>query len=125
MTGAGKPKIADFGLAAVQDTLDLSQTGQLLGTPFYMSPEQAQSRAHDVDHRTDIFSLGATLYEALTLRRPFDGDTSHQVILKIAEEDPLGPREIRSLVPTDLATISLKALEKDPSRRYATARIRA
>lgn len=121
LTAAGQPKIADFGLARVHDALGLSETGQLLGTPFYMSPEQARSRA-PLDRRTDVFSLGATLYEALTLRRPFEGDTSHQVLAKIAIEDPPDPRDIRSLVPRDLATICLKALEKEPSKRYATAR---
>jgi len=121
LTSAGQPKIADFGLARVENALSLSQTGTLLGTPFYMSPEQARSGLEKVDHRTDIFSLGATLYESLTLHRPFEGDTSHQVILNIAEKEPADPRDIRSLVPTELATICLKALEKDPAHRYASA----
>jgi tetratricopeptide (TPR) repeat protein len=121
LSADNRPKIVDFGLALVQDDLGLSRTGQLVGTPYYMSPEQAASKRMGLDHRTDVFSLGATLYEALTLRRPFEGDTSQQVLGRILVEDPQDPRRLRSRVPDDLAVICLKALEKSPERRYASA----
>lgn len=114
----GDPKVADFGLAMVQDGLGLSRTGQLMGTPYYMSPEQAAGRYIGLDHRSDVFSLGATMYEALTLRLPFDGDTGQQVLSKILLEDPPDPLRIRSRVPGELAVICLKAMEKKPERRY-------
>ncbi|MCH2107260.1 MAG: serine/threonine-protein kinase, partial [Planctomycetes bacterium] len=115
-----QPKVADFGLAMMEDQLSLSRTGEFMGTPFYMSPEQAASKRMGIDHRTDIFSLGATLYEALTLIRPFNGDTSQQVFQQILLADPPNPREVRSRVPRDLAVICLKALEKMPEQRYPT-----
>ncbi len=113
-----QPKVADFGLAMMEDQLSLSRTGEFMGTPFYMSPEQAATRRMGIDHRTDIFSLGATFYEALTLARPFNGDTSQQVFQQILLVDPPNPRELRSRVPRDLAVICLKALEKMPDQRY-------
>ena len=116
----GRPKLADFGLAMIQDQGGLSRTGELTGTPFYMSPEQAASKRMGIDHRTDVFSLGATLFEALTLRRPFEGDTSQQVLSQILVEEPPDPRSIRSRCPADLSVICLKALEKSRERRYPT-----
>ncbi len=115
-----KPKVADFGLAIMEDQLSLSRTGEFMGTPYYMSPEQAATRRMGLDHRTDVFSLGATFYEALTLMRPFNGDTSQQVFQQILLADPPNPREVRSRVPRDLAVICLKALEKMPEQRYQT-----
>ncbi|TDJ66176.1 MAG: hypothetical protein E2O39_16935, partial [Planctomycetota bacterium] len=119
LTPDGRPKVADFGLALVDDSSDLSRTGEVMGTPYYMSPEQVASRLIRIDHRTDVFSLGATLYEALTLTRPFEGDTSQQVYEKILTVDPVDPRVVRSRVPRDLSVICTKALEKDVQRRYA------
>jgi serine/threonine protein kinase len=121
ITPSGEPKIADFGLAKVQDELGLSRTGELTGTPFYMSPEQAASKRLGIDARADVFSLGATFYEALTLRRPFQGESSREVMEKILLEDPLDPRRVQRQVPRDLAVICLKALEKRRERRYASA----
>jgi serine/threonine protein kinase len=118
ITEDDRPKVADFGLAKINDDLVLSRTGELAGTPFYMSPEQAAGRLARVDERSDVFSLGATLYESLTLSKPFDGDTSQQVLQRIITEDPPDPRRLRSKVPWDLAVICLKTLEKDPGRRY-------
>jgi len=118
ITPDGTPKVTDFGLAKIEDALALSRTGDFAGTPYYMSPEQAMSRRIGVDHRTDIFSLGATLYEAITFNRAFDGDTSQQVLEKITLVDPLDPRRVRSRIPRDLAAICLKALEKRRERRY-------
>ncbi len=120
LTERGEPKVADFGLAKVQDQLGLSRTGDLAGTPYYMSPEQASGQRAQLDQRSDVFSLGATLYEWLTLRRPFEGDTCQQVIRKIQAEDPAEPRKLRSRVPRPLALICMKCLEKNPDRRYAS-----
>jgi hypothetical protein len=112
-----QPLVADFGLALVQDELALSRSGELLGTPFYMIPEQAAGKRMGLDARTDVFSLGATLYEALTLVRPFDGDTSEQVVEKILLSDPPDPRTLRSRCPRDLAVITLHAMEKRRDER--------
>lgn len=122
VTDGQRPKIADFGIALVQGEMELSRTGDLTGSPFYMSPEQAAARRTELDPRSDVFSLGATLYEVLTLVRPFDGDSITQVLNKILVEDPPDPRALRSLCPRDLALICLKMLEKDRDRRYANMR---
>ena len=113
-----RPRLADFGIALVEDGLELTRSGEFAGTPFYMSPEQALGKRTAIDHRTDIFSLGATLYEALTLVRPFPGGTSHEVLQKIALEDPPDPRRFRARVPRDLAVLCLQCLEKRPDQRY-------
>lgn len=117
---AGEPKVADFGMARVEGALELSRTGDFGGSPFYMSPEQAAARRMGLDHRTDVFSLGATMYESLTLARAFDGDTVTQVLKKILIEDPVAPAELRSRCPRDLSVICMKMMEKDPERRYAS-----
>lgn len=114
------PKITDFGLAKVVDERSISSAGELIGTYFYMSPEQVASKRAGVDHRTDQFSLGVVLYELLTLIRPFAGDTTEQIAQKILVVDPPPANEVRSKVPTELAVICGKALEKDPNGRYAT-----
>ncbi len=116
----GQPKVADFGLALVQDELSLSHTGDLAGTPFYMSPEQVRGERSALDRRTDVFSLGATLYEALTLSRPFAGDRE-RLLAAIVQDDPPDPRRLNPHVPRDLSVICLHAIEKLPARRYATA----
>jgi len=120
ITPDGDPKVTDFGLAKVEDALALSRTGDFAGTPYYMSPEQAASNRIGIDRRTDIFSLGATFYEMLTLTRPFQGKSSQEVLRKILLNEPPDPRRINEGVPRDLAVICLKAMEKDPSRRYQT-----
>ena len=117
----GQPKLVDFGLARLEGKLSLSRTGTIAGTPFYMSPEQVHGRRTKIGPRTDVYSCGATLYEALTMRRPFEGDTGQVVMRKILDEDPPDPRTLRSRVPRDLAVICRKAMEKAPARRYATA----
>jgi eukaryotic-like serine/threonine-protein kinase len=119
LTGDGNPKVTDFGLAKVEDALKLSRTGDFAGTPYYMSPEQAASKRIGIDHRTDVFSLGVTLYEILTFELPFDGETSQEVIKKILLQDPRDPRKANPKVPRDLGVICLKAMEKEPDRRYA------
>ncbi|MHC4942821.1 MAG: tetratricopeptide repeat protein [Planctomycetota bacterium] len=120
VTREGKPKVSDFGLAKVEDALALSRTGEFIGTPFYMSPEQAMSRRIGIDHRTDIYSLGVSIYELLTLKRPFDGKTSQEVLKKIIFIEPPNPSKLNARVPRDLSTICLKAMEKNPLRRYQT-----
>jgi serine/threonine protein kinase/Flp pilus assembly protein TadD len=115
----GRLCITDFGLARIAQEPGMTTTGAFLGTPSYMSPEQA--RGHKVDHRSDIYSLGVVLYEMLTLRRPFTGESWEKIVHSILTRDPVGPRRINSRVPNDLETICLKALEKDPDRRYAAA----
>ncbi len=118
MTREGKPKVGDFGLAKVEDALSLSRTGDFAGTPFYMSPEQALSRRIGIDSRTDIYSLGVTLYETITLKRPFEGKTSHEVLKQIIFHEPSDPCRLNPRVPRDLANICLKAMEKEPKHRY-------
>jgi len=121
LTRDGQPKVADFGLAMVLDDLHRSRSGELIGTPFYMSPEQAAGARTGLDRRTDVFSLGSTLYEALTLQRPFEGETRETIVEQILLHDPRDPRRVRPSVPRDLAVICMKALEKRRERRYQTA----
>jgi len=120
LTSEGQPKLTDFGLAKVEDALALSRSGEFSGTPYYMSPEQTRSRQGGVDHRTDVFSLGVTLYEMITFERPFKGDTSHEVFKNILHRDPLDPGRVNPAVPRDLAVICLAAMEKDPDARFET-----
>ncbi|MEM8712068.1 MAG: serine/threonine-protein kinase, partial [Planctomycetota bacterium] len=114
------PKITDFGLARVTDDSVFSQSGDLAGTWAYMSPEQVTASRMGLDHRTDVFSLGVVLYELLTLRRPFEGDTTHQIATRILTEEPAPIAKIRSQCPRELTLICAKAMEKAPARRYST-----
>jgi hypothetical protein len=118
----GQLWVTDFGLAQVSGDTGLTAPGELLGTLRYASPEQALGRRGVVDHRSDVYSLGATLYELLTLRTPFDGRDRHELLRQIADDEPTAPRLIDATVPVGLETIVLKALRKDPAERYATAR---
>jgi len=120
ITQEERPKVSDFGLARLTDETALSVTGEFAGTYFYMSPEQVAAKRARIDHRTDVFSLGVVLYELLTLQRPFQGDTTHQVAAQILMKDPPDPRTYRSKVPRDLAVIAGKALEKDRDKRFPT-----
>jgi tetratricopeptide (TPR) repeat protein len=120
VTPDDRPRVADFGLARVESEHELSRTGDFAGTYYYMSPEQVMAKRMGLDHRTDIFSLGAVLYELLTLQRPFVGDTAHQIAQSVVTVDPPDPRTLRSRVPVDLAVICAKALEKNPDHRYPT-----
>jgi len=113
--------ITDFGLARFPSDLSLTHTGDLVGTLRYMSPEQALARRGVVDQRTDIYALGATLYELLTLRPAFDGRDHQELLRQIALDEPVRPRRRNPAVPRDLETIVLKAMAKDPSSRYPTA----
>jgi serine/threonine protein kinase len=120
ITESDDPKVTDFGLARIVDEQALSHTGDFAGTYFYMSPEQVAAKRAGLDHRTDIFSLGIVLYEMLSLVRPFQGDTEHQVAEQILMKDPPDPRTLRSKVPSDLSVICLKALEKDRDKRFGS-----
>src|SRR5439155_2471246 len=110
-----------FGLARFQNATPMSMTGDLIGTLRYMSPEQALAKRVVVDHRTDIYSLGVTLYELLTLQPPFGGDDRQELLRQIAFEEPKPPRRINKSIPAELETIVLKAMEKGPGDRYASA----
>jgi serine/threonine protein kinase/Flp pilus assembly protein TadD len=113
--------VTDFGLATTQTETNLTMSGDLLGTLRYMSPEEVEAKHGVVDHRTDIYSLGVTLYELLTLQAAFPGTDRQQVMRQIVEQDPRPPRQLNTAVPTDLETIILKAIAKEPKGRYATA----
>ena len=117
----GQLWITDFGLALVSGDAGLTMTGELLGTVRYASPEQTRARPGLVDHRTDIYSLGATLYELLTLRPLFEGRDRNELLRQIADGEPRSPRSLRPAVPEELETVILKALAKEPAERYATA----
>ncbi len=118
----GRIWLTDFGLAKRLDDVTLSLCGALVGTPRYMSPEQASAMRRPVDHRTDIYSLGATLYELVTGRPLFESESPHVVISQILSVEPKPPREFAPKISRDLETIILKCLCKDASRRYQTAR---
>jgi serine/threonine protein kinase len=113
--------VADFGLARLQGDSGLTASGDLLGTIRYMSPEQALSRRGFVDHRTDIYSLGVTLYELLALQPAFRGGDIPSLIRQISEEEPVPPGRFNPQVPRDLETIVMKAMSKEPAGRYASA----
>ncbi len=118
----GEPHVVDFGLAHELDRESLDQTGMLYGTPFYMSPEQVGGDSSGIDARTDVFAIGVVLYEMLTLERPFDGANHFELIRAIERSEPVPVRERRADVPRDLEVVCHKALEKDPKRRYQSAR---
>lgn len=121
LTEDGIPKITDFGLARISDDSFHSVEGDFAGTWAYMSPEQVTAKRIGIDHRTDIFSLGVVMYELLSHRRPFEGDTTAQIAEQILYEDPPPLRFVRSQCPRDLEVICQKALEKRASARYPSA----
>ncbi|XZE34831.1 protein kinase domain-containing protein [Pirellulaceae bacterium SH501] len=113
--------LTDFGLAKQQNDVTLSIAGALLGTPRYMSPEQASASVHSIDHRSDIYSLGATLYELATGHPVFDAQTPHGVIDQILHSQPIPATRLQHDLPRDFNTILMKCLSKDPESRYASA----
>ena len=117
----GKPWITDFGLARIECENDLTMSGDFLGTLRYMSPEQANGKRKLVDERADVYSLGATLFELATLQPVFEGNDRAELLRQVSSEQPPGPRRLHSSIPADLETILLKAIEKDPADRFATA----
>jgi len=117
----GQVKLTDFGLARHEGDLSLTERGRAVGTPLYMSPEQVAGGNVGLDKRTDIYSLGASLYEMLTLRPPFTGESREALYKQIMFDDPTRPRRLNRALPADLETVILKAVERDPSHRYQSA----
>lgn len=122
------PKIADFGLAKQLEGMTSltaggprTQSGAILGTPQYMAPEQAQGKTDRIGPAVDIYALGAILYELLTKQPPYQGDSTIDLLMKVATEEPRPPRQIEPKIPRDLETICLKCLRKEPGQRYASA----
>ncbi len=120
--GYWKPFIMDFGIAREQEASGLTSTGMVVGTPFYMSPEHAKGKLINLDPRSDIYSLGITMYELLTGIVPFQGDTPVEVLIKVIDKEPLPIRKMNPRVPVDIETMVMKCLEKDPNRRYRSAK---
>jgi tetratricopeptide (TPR) repeat protein len=120
-TRDGRLRLADFGLARILEEPTVTGSGAFLGTPAYMSPEQVAGDRDRIDHRTDVYSLGAVLYESITLARPFPQEAREALAQAILTSDPAAPRRVQPSVPRELEAICLKAIEKDPARRYATA----
>ena len=121
LDAAGEPKVADFGLAK-RVTSDLTVTGAIMGTPAYMSPEQAGGRTKFVGPPADVWALGVILYEAITGRRPFPGDTTDEVLGAVLNDTPPPVRSLAPGVPRDLELVCRKCLEKDARDRYPTAK---
>jgi serine/threonine protein kinase/photosystem II stability/assembly factor-like uncharacterized protein len=121
MTADGVPKITDFGIARrLDDPADRTRTGLVVGTPAYMSPEQAESRK-GVGPPADIWAVGTVLYEMITGRRPFDGETSFDLLRRVASEEPPRPSRVRPGIPARLESICMRCLQKDPANRYPSA----
>jgi serine/threonine-protein kinase len=121
LTAAGTPKLTDFGLARRLGDAALTQTGVAIGTPSYMAPEQARGRPDAVGPVVDVYALGAILYEMLTGRAPFKGESAAETLHQVIFQDPVAPSLLNPKVPRDLETICLKCLHKEPKLRYATA----
>lgn len=117
----GKVVLTDFGLSHSGDAPSITQTGDFRGTPYYVSPEQAMSGRAEMDQRSDVYSLGVTLFELLTLRRPFEGITAAEVFGRIIHKTPPDPSRLNGALPMDLVNVTLKAIDRDPDRRYQSA----
>jgi WD40 repeat protein len=119
---ADQLRVTDFGLAKrFEQESQVTLSGQVLGSPSYMPPEQAEARRGKVSRRSDVYGLGATLYHLLTGRAPFQGETPTDVLHQVLNADPVAPRQLNPSIPRDLETICLKCMEKEPARRYANA----
>jgi len=118
----GKPHVTDFGLAKkLEESIELTQSGAVMGTPAYMSPEQASGRKRLITIATDVYGLGSVLYAVLTGQAPFSGESVVDTLTKVKEQTPAPPRKLNTRLPRDLEVICLKCLEKDPRRRYVSA----
>jgi serine/threonine protein kinase len=119
---SGNPRVTDFGLAKkVQADSGLTGSGQIMGTPSYMPPEQARGRRGAVGPAADVYALGATLYALVTGRPPFQAATAMDTVLMVLMDEPVPPRRLNASIQRDLETICLKCLEKEPGKRYPTA----
>ncbi|MBI1324763.1 protein kinase [bacterium] len=119
---AGHPHITDFGLAKrIEDDLEMTATGQVMGTPAYLSPEQALGHKGSITTATDVYGLGAIFYALLTGKAPFTGETVFEMLDAVRAQTPERPTKYNARIPRDLETIALKCLEKDPRRRYSSA----
>jgi tetratricopeptide (TPR) repeat protein/predicted Ser/Thr protein kinase len=121
LNNQGTARITDFGIAKDTTVESHTQAGEMLGTPAYMSPEQASGRSDTVDGRADVYSLGAIMYRILTGKAPFEGKTPYDVIRKVAVEKPVSPRKLNGQVPRDVDAIILRCLAKERDDRYANA----
>jgi WD40 repeat protein/tetratricopeptide (TPR) repeat protein len=123
MTKAGQPRITDFGLAKllVGGGPTLTETGMILGTPSYMAPEQAAGQAKAIGPATDVYALGAVLYELLSGRPPFKAETPLETLQQVQSQQPVSPSRLQPKLPRDLVTMCLKCLQKEPAKRYASA----
>jgi Protein kinase domain len=119
---AGNPRVTDFGLAKkVQGDSGPTGSGQIMGTPSYMPPEQAGGKRGEVGPAADVYALGATLYALVTGRPPFQAATPMDTVIQVISDEPVPPRRLNASIPRDLETICLKSLEKEPGRRYPSA----
>jgi serine/threonine protein kinase len=122
LSSTGRPYVMDFGLAkAVEAESSLSVSGDIMGTPIFMSPEQARGEVDELDERTDVYSLGATLYTLLTGEKPFVGKSSMEILVKVCGQEPTPPRKIKPEIPEPIEAVVLKAMEKERERRYPGA----
>jgi WD40 repeat protein len=121
LTADGTPKVTDFGLARWSHDTETTLTGSPVGTPSYMAPEQARGTSREIGAATDVYALGAILYELLTGRPPFKAESSPATLQQVLASDPVPPARLNARVPRDLETICLKCLHKEPPRRYASA----
>jgi WD40 repeat protein len=121
-----QPRVTDFGLAKrLEGDSELTVSGQVLGSPNYMPPEQATGRRGTVSRRSDVYALGAILYHAMTGRPPFVGEGLAETVQQVLHAEPVSPRVLNPRLPADLETVCLKCLEKEPAKRYATAQLLA